>query len=373
MNDFNINERLEKSYQAIVDAFVNSGHLSTHEFFSKVFESAFELIPYAEKGSFYEKDEDMFRPIFSKGYDMNVLKKLAFNEENLFIGFEVNREGNIDVYEFHNKQRDESKFSLEEIEIFKSLGTYAEFTSLYAPIQVDGMNIGLLCFERFDGETYDGSSKLILKLYAQLISNFYTQMVHAKRERERYQEIINAMVSAIELKDKYTEGHAKRVTNLAKGLATHMGLSESQITTVEAAAILHDVGKIGISSEVLNKPGKLTLEEYEIIKEHPSFTKKILENIKEFSEVVKIAYMHHEYHNGKGYPQGIEGHGIPIESAIISVVDAFDAMTTDRSYRSAMSEEQSIKILIEERGEQFNPQVVDAFIEWKKLNNRFVT
>lgn len=365
MNDYNITEQLEKSYQAIVDAFVNCDHLSTHEFFSKVFESAFELIPYAEKGSFYEKNGDMFIPIFSKGYDMTTLQKLAFNEENLFIGFEVNREGNIEVYEYYNKQRDDSKFSDEDIMTFKELGTYSEFTSLYAPIQVDGTNIGLLCFERFDGKHYDTSSKLILKLYAQLISNFYTQMVHAKRERERYQEIIDAMVSAIELKDKYTEGHGKRVTDLARGLASFMELQDTQVEIIGAAAILHDIGKIGISSDLLNKPGKLTREEYEIIKEHPLFTKKILENIKEFSEVVKIAYMHHEYHNGKGYPQGIKGDDIPIGSAIISVVDAFDAMTTDRSYRKAMSEDQSLSIIQEECGQQFNPQVVEAFIKWR--------
>lgn len=163
----------------------------------------------------------MFIPIFSKGYEMKILEKLTFNEEDLFIGFEVNREGNIEVYEFFNKQRDDSKFSTEIIKTFKELGTYTEFTSLYAPIQVDGMNIGLLCCERFDGDRYDLSSKLILKLYAQLILNFYTQMVHSKRERERYQEIINAMVSAIELKDKYTEGHGKRVTDLARGVRNY--------------------------------------------------------------------------------------------------------------------------------------------------------
>ena len=358
---------LEKSYQTIVDAFVNSGHLSRREFLAKVFESAFELIPKAEKGSYYELQGDVFKPIFSNGYEMTVLKRLNFTEADLFIGFEVNEPGTIEVYEYYNKQRDDRRFSEADIKTFKELGTYYEFTSLYAPIQVDGANVGLLCCERFDGQRYSSASRLIMKLYAQLISNFYTQLVHRERERERYEEIIKAMVSAIELKDKYTEGHGKRVTELATGLAAYMGLSEEQITNISTAAILHDVGKIGIHSDILVKPGKLTEEEYNLIKEHPAYTKKILENISDFADVVEIAYKHHESYNGKGYPEGLSGNDIPIESAIISIVDAFDAMTTDRSYRTARSQDQAYKILNEASGSQFNPKVVSSFLSWQEF------
>jgi len=356
---------LEESYHTIVEAFVNSGHLSSRDFLAKVFDSAFKLIPMAEKGSYYELQGDLFRPIFANGYDMQVLNRLAFTEDDLFIGFEVNDPGAIEVYEFYNEQRDDTLFTQETIETFKTLGTYNEFTSLYAPIQVDGANVGLICCERFDGKRYSKASRLILKLYAQLISNFYSQLLHREHERERYEEIINAMVSAIELKDKYTEGHGKRVTELATGLAIYMNLTEQQTTNISTAAILHDIGKIGIHSDILIKPAKLTEEEYNLIKEHPAFTKKILENIGDFAEVVEIAYKHHEYYNGKGYPEGISGAEIPIESAIISIVDAFDAMTTDRSYRKSLSEVEAYKILEACGGSQFNPEVVDAFLTWR--------
>lgn len=363
-----IESRLEESYQTIVDAFVNSSHLTRREFLAKVFKSAFELIPQAEKGSYYELQGALFRPIFSNGYDMKVLKRLAFTEEDLFIGFEVNDPGAIEVYEFYNDQRDDSKFSTEDIRTFKELGTYYEFTSLYAPIQVDGANVGLLCCERFDGNRYSTTSRLIMKLYAQLISNFYTQLVHRERERERYEEIINAMVAAIELKDKYTEGHGKRVTELATGLAIYMKLADQQITDISTAAILHDIGKIGIHSDILVKTGKLTTDEYDLIKEHPAFTKKILENISDFAEVVEIAYKHHEFYNGQGYPEGTCGKDIPVESALISIVDAFDAMTTDRSYRKALSKEKAYQILKQESGIQFNPEIVNAFLKWHNQN-----
>ena len=208
----NIESVMEDNYRIIVDTFVNMSSLSKHDFFAKVFDSVFKLIPSAEKGSYYERDVDVFRPIFSNGYDMTLLQNLSFDEKDLFIGFEVSKPGEIEVYEFHNDRRDDSKFSDEDITVFKALGTYYEFVSLYAPIQIAGKNVGLICCERFDGKGYSQSDKLILKLYAQLISNFYTQMVQRENERTMLNEIIDSMVSAIELKDKYTEGHAKRVT-----------------------------------------------------------------------------------------------------------------------------------------------------------------
>ena len=145
-----------------------------------------------------------------------------------------------------------------------------------------------------------------------------------------------------------------------------MGMSDHQIETIETAALLHDVGKIGLHSDILTKPGPLTDEEYDLIKEHPAHTKKILNHISGFTHIVDIAYMHHERYDGKGYPDGISGDDIPIESAIISIVDAFDVMTSDRSYRKALTIEQAYRILQNEAAHQFNPLVVEAFLAWHK-------
>lgn len=364
-NCSDIESLLETSYQAIVDAFVDIEHLSKEAFFKKTFCAAFDMIPCAEKGSFYESDGKLFRPILARGYDLSLLRELEFTIDSLFIGFEVEDHSKVDVYEFHNEKRDDDKFSTREIEVFKALGTYEEFTSIYAPVIHQGETVGLLCFERFDGQSYSNSSKLILKLYAELISKFHTQMMEKEKERQRYEEIISAMVASIEVKDAYTEGHAQRVRELAAGLAEYMNLDARQVRAIETAAVLHDIGKIGIHSEILAKPGKLTADEFELIKEHPRFTRRILANISDFSDVVDIAYQHHEYYDGTGYPQGLKGEDILIEAAVVTVVDAFDAMTTDRSYRKAMSSEQALAIIRRGRGGQFHPLVVDRFLDWR--------
>lgn len=365
INNLEIEERLEISYKAIEEAVVGFSSMSKEAFFENAFNSAFDLIPSAEKGSLYEREKGLFKPILSRGYDIGLLSELEFDIDSLFIGFEVDDHKKIHVYEFYNRKRDDAKFTEREIEIFKALGTYNEFTSIYAPIILENETIGLLCFERFDGLSYSSSSKHLLKIYAELISKFYAQMVAQDRERHQYQEIIDAMVSAIEIKDIYTEGHGQRVRELATGLAQYMALSADDIDKIGVAAVLHDIGKIGIPTDILVKPSRLTDEEYELIKEHPTFTKRILENISGFSQVVEIAYQHHEYYNGRGYPEGVSGEAIHLESAIIAVADAFDAMTADRSYRKAMSKDRALSIIQEERGAQFHPKVVDAFLKWQ--------
>jgi polar amino acid transport system substrate-binding protein len=203
---------------------------------------------------------------------------------------------------------------------------------------------------------------LVLKIFAQLISNFYSLKVHQERENKRYKQIINALVSTIEVKDVYTEGHAKRVAEISLKLARVMGIQAGRLQTIETAAILHDIGKIGTPSEILNKKSSLTNYEYEIIKRHPLDAKKILEKIEGFEKVMELTYMHHEHYDGSGYPQGLTGDKIPIEAQIIQAADSFDAMTSKRAYRDAMSIKTVMSIFRDQRGKQFNPIVTDAML-----------
>lgn len=358
-----INDKLLAAKLSIIaDAFVNTNDLGKKEFFSHVFETAFLLIPEAQKGSFYELEDDVFRPIFCKGYRFDLLSQLTFSKDEAFIDFESYSTQAIDAYQVNITKRDDSLFSERQINIFKQLGTYSDFASLYAPIKCEGLKVGLLCIENFDEKTFSETSRLILKIFAQLISNFYTLKVQKERENKLYREIINALVSTIELKDEYTEGHAKRVSKISQRLAKKMGIPQNRLEIIEATAILHDIGKIGTPLTILNKKSKLTKEEYEIIKRHPENAKVILEKINGFEEIANLAYMHHEYYDGSGYPQGLSGDNIPIEAQIIQVADAFDAMTSKRAYRDAMSIDRVINIFKEERGKQFNPVVTDALI-----------
>ncbi|WP_246577868.1 HD-GYP domain-containing protein [Clostridium psychrophilum] len=248
------------------------------------------------------------------------------------------------------------------IEIFKKLGTYSDFTSLYAPVQVEGVNVGLISLDVFNKTGFSKNSKKILKFYAQIISNFYSQKVFHDKETKMYDDIVSALVSAIEVKDKYTEGHAQRVRKYSCDIAIEFGMSKEKIKEIGTAALLHDIGKIGISTEILNKPGKLTEDEYNIIKLHPIYTKTILEKISDFTTVANIAYSHHENYDGTGYPQGLKGDEIPFESQIIQVADAYDAMTSERAYRKAMFNNQALEILEEYMGKQFNPEIVKVAI-----------
>lgn len=346
-----------------VDSFVNINKMSKSEFLEKIFVSTFKLIPEAEKGSLYDLIDDKYAPVFTRGYDFKTLKQLAFNREDAFIDFECSDTASIDAYEIYIEKRDDSKFDEEVINIFKELGTYSNFTSLYAPIQVDGINVGLICLECFNGNGFSKTSKKILKFYAQIISNFYTQKIIQDKETRMSNDIVNALVSAIEVKDKYTEGHAQRVRTYSCAIAEQFQFSKEQIIEVGTAALLHDVGKIGIPTEILNKSGKLSVDDYNIIRQHPLHTKTILNKISGFSTIANFAYYHHENYDGTGYPEGLKGNEIPFMSQIIQVADAYDAMTSERAYRKALSSNEAVEIIKKEMGKQFNPEVAKVAIQ----------
>ncbi|MBC8059885.1 MAG: HD-GYP domain-containing protein [Clostridiaceae bacterium] len=347
----------------IVDSFANMNNMSKNDFLKKIFIGAFKLIPEAEKGSFYELAGDEYVPIFSNGYNIDTLKKLSFKREEAFNDFHCSDLAKIDAHEIYIEKRDEGMYTKETIDIFKELGTYSNFTTLYAPIQVEGINVGIICVECFNKTCYSKTSKIILKFYAQIISNFYSQKVLQEKETKMYHDTVTALVSAIEVMDKYTEGHAQRVRNYSCAIAEKLQLTRQQVSDIGTAALLHDIGKIGIPTEILNKPGKLTDEEYAIIKLHPVHTKTILEKISGFSTISNFAYGHHENYDGSGYPQGLKGDQIPLESQIIQVADAYDAMTSKRAYRSALSVKISLEIIKEEMGKQFNPEISKIAIE----------
>lgn len=180
-------ENDDVNYSKIVnvfDSFENMHKMSKDDFLEKIFVGAFKLIPEAQKGSFFELVEDKYVPIFCNGYDMDVLRKLEFKREDAFIEYQCSDVSSIEAYEIYIERRDDSKYSEEMINIFKSLGTYNSYTSLYAPIQVEGVNVGIICFECFDKKSFSKDSKKVLKFYAQIISNFYAMKTfHEKKKR----------------------------------------------------------------------------------------------------------------------------------------------------------------------------------------------
>ena len=175
------------------------------------------------------------------------------------------------------------------------------------------------------------------------------------------QELAEALASAIDAKDGNTYGHSHRVGELAMALGSQLHLETPQLAELQVAAHLHDVGKIGIPDAILNKAARLTTEEFAVVQRHPVIGWQILRRISSFQQVARIVRHHHERFDGTGYPDGLRGEDIPLASRLIAVADSYDAMTSMRSYRKAVSAKEAWQELCRCSGSQFDPEAVKAF------------
>jgi hypothetical protein len=175
-----------------------------------------------------------------------------------------------------------------------------------------------------------------------------------------YTEVIVALVEAVEAKDPYTRGHTQRVAELAVLIGQDIGLSGERLKTLNQAAMLHDIGKISVPDSILNKPGRLTAEEFEFVKEHPVRGHRIIQNVRSLKQEVAGVRHHHERLDGTGYPDGLKGDAIPLDARIIAVADVFDALTSARPYRGPWSSQHAFQILDEEAGLTLDAECVGA-------------
>ncbi len=189
----------------------------------------------------------------------------------------------------------------------------------------------------------------------------------ASRIRTSFLNGITSLAYALEAKDAYTSGHSKRVADISAAIARELNLSQDKIDKLELAGLLHDIGKIGISESILHKPSSLTKVEFEQIRRHPEIGEHILSPIVDSVEILESVRNHHERYDGKGYPDALEKEKIPLGARILAVSDAYEAMTSDRPYRSKMSDEKACKEIRRNRGLQFAPEVADAFILSKSI------
>ena len=181
--------------------------------------------------------------------------------------------------------------------------------------------------------------------------------------RRIYIQIVKALSGAIDAKDTYTNGHSTRVADYARKIAQRAGFSEGVQSNIYMMGLLHDVGKIGVADAIINKPGKLTEEEFSEIKKHPLMGAEILKNITEFPKLVTGARWHHERYDGRGYPDGISGEGIPFEARIIAVADAYDAMSSQRSYREVLPQAYVLGEMEKGKGTQFDPVFAEIMLD----------
>lgn len=202
--------------------------------------------------------------------------------------------------------------------------------------------------------TLMSSSAAILATHARNLQLF------SERE-ELLVSVVRALVSAVEAKDEYTRGHSERVALYGKRIAQELGVSKDHCERLYLTGVLHDVGKIGVRDAVLRKPGPLTDEEFEEIKQHPDMGWQILQDLEPLAYVLQGVLYHHEQFDGRGYPDNLVGSNIPLDGRILAVADAYDAMTSDRPYRAGMPHEKAESILRAGAGKQWDPDVVEAF------------
>lgn len=206
---------------------------------------------------------------------------------------------------------------------------------------------------------------------------YYLNKLKEKDVSKFYAKMVNSLTIILSKKSDYTWKHSERVSEISEVLAKKFFKCEKKIQTIKWASLLHDIGKIGIPNEILDKPGKLTNEEFEEIKKHTTYSKEMLENvffkdntsfsIDEMTTISDIAKYHHERYDGTGYPCRLKGEEIPFMARIVSVADAYEAMTAERPYKKPMSKEKALEQILSGAGTQFDPIVVTAFVECVKL------
>ncbi|MBO8153941.1 MAG: HD domain-containing protein [Thermovirga sp.] len=238
-------------------------------------------------------------------------------------------------------------------------------TGAIIPIKGRTKTLGILV-------TYYSSAMISNKInYLSIIANqiglaIENAQLYESLQRQ-YVSVVNALAATLEAKDAYTKGHSLRVATWSRAVAKEMGLSDKQQEMIYVGGLLHDIGKVGVSERILLKGDKLTAEEKEAIQKHPLIGAKILEPGNLPEDIIKAVMYHHENYDGSGYPEGLTGEEIPVLARIINVVDAYDAMTSDRPYRSSYTQNWATEELDRNAGKQFDPTVIEAF---KKLISR---
>jgi len=232
------------------------------------------------------------------------------------------------------------------------------------PVRGRGSAVGYAGIFRAEDEApiSTGELRLLECLGDQLSLTATTRELHSEL-RDMLFNTVRSLVITIEAKDAYTRGHSERVYDLSRRIGEAHGLPEEEMQTLSWAALLHDIGKLAVPKEVLCKPGKLTNEEFAIIKTHPERGCLVLEPISQLSDILPGIRHHHERYDGRGYPDGLKGEEIPLLARIISVADTFDAMVSSRPYREARTVEFTLETIRKVAGSQLDPEIVDVFFK----------
>jgi len=351
-------KKLEDSVERFWSFFMGISEMSNltlkdEEFLRKVLEVIIELVPKAMYGSIFLKEENNLKLIATIGHEKS-LEGLILDEGN-YIGSEKP----IVVKELLKIERRNEKLRETLLKYSKPIKE-----SLIVPLKWNNNLWGYFCLDipEDSKENFDEFDIELIEKFTNTISIFYFFRSYLK-EREIYlTKLITVLVKTLEYYDRYTQGHSERVARYAVKIAERIGLDRERIKRVYWASLVHDIGKIYIPQNLLNKNGRFTEDEYEFVKIHPVKSEEILSQVEELKDLGKIVRHHHERWDGKGYPDGLSGENIPLESRIIAVADAFEAMTAERPYKKALSLKEAIQEIEKNKGTQFDPFLAEIMI-----------
>lgn len=331
--------------------------LEEKEFLQKLLHLAISIIPEAEYGSIILKNPDsIWTYSCTIGHNIENFKDIKLNKNYLFP-----IKGPVVMDNVSNVFFERIPLVLAR-KIYK--GMLPVKSTLVVPLKSINKISGYMMVDIPQKSlfTFSDSSINIMKSLSPLASTFIDYRRMEKKQHQFQESIVRSLIKLLELRDAYTSGHSGRVAFYSKKIAEEMNLVGKKADMIYWAGLLHDIGKVLIDRSILNKPSKLSPEEFEQIKLHPVIGSQVLSETAEYSPLSHIVLSHHESWNGKGYPGGLREEEIPLESRIISVADAFDAMTTDRPYRKALTHKEAVDEIKQGSGIQFDPVVVRAFI-----------
>ncbi len=234
---------------------------------------------------------------------------------------------------------------------------------LSAPLSTGNRKLGVLSIYYAMPKKFSAQEKKFFGVLANFLATTFTTHVLHHELQQSYLDIAQTLALTLEQKDSYTNGHSKKVGELAVKIAEQMGVEAGDTELLAKMSALHDIGKIMIDSSILNKPDKLTEQEWTVVKKHPVAGSEILKPIARFAEGLPMIKSHHERYDGKGYPDGLKGDELPLLARIIAVADAYDAMTSDRPYRKKLTDEKARKELLDNADKQFDKKVVFTLLD----------
>lgn len=326
-----------------------------HEVLDKLMDLA-KSITGAEASSAILLDEDKLCFVAASGAESKSIKRIYLKKDEGIAGWVIKNNRALIVNNVAKDRRFSHK--ADNSSGFKTRSMIA------VPLTIEGKIIGVV------EVVNKKKSKLFTKKDMRMLSMLASSAAVAINKARLFHDLnelfvstIKTVANAIEAKDTYLKGHCERITSFSLAIATEIGLNESDKKNVELAALLHDVGKIGVPEHILCKTDRLTTEEYEYIKKHPKIGADMLSSIKQLSVAIGGIKHHQEIYDGTGYPDGLKGEDIPLIARIIAVADTFDAMTTTRTYRKGLPVETALEEIKSKRGIQFDPECVDCFMK----------